>query len=103
VGVHPWRARLQPAAPTGGGDSGGTSAPIPGGPRWVGRVDATDPKAVRFAWQGAGFIATVNGGSIAVKLRTEGTPTVYFQPVIDGKMATRFKVDTGADQTVDLG
>ena len=87
---------------TGGGDSGGTSAPIPGGPRWVGRVDATDPKAVRFAWQGAGFIATVNGGSIAVKLRTEGTPTVYFQPVIDGKMATRFKVDTGADQTVTL-
>jgi lysophospholipase L1-like esterase len=68
----------------------------------VGRVDATDPKAVRFAWQGAGFIATVNGSSIAVKLRTEGAPTVYFQPVIDGKIVTRFKVDTGADQTVTL-
>ena len=87
---------------TGGGDSGGTSAPTTAGPRWVGRVDATDPKAVRFAWQGAGFVATVNGSSIAVKLRTEGAPTVYFQPVIDGKMATRFKVDTGADQTVTL-
>jgi lysophospholipase L1-like esterase len=85
-----------------GGDSGGTSAPTTAGPRWVGRVDATDPKAVRFAWQGAGFIATVNGSSIAVKLRTEGTPTVYFQPVIDGSVATRFKVDSGADQTVTL-
>jgi lysophospholipase L1-like esterase len=85
-----------------GAASGGTSAPSTGGLRWVGRVDATNPNAVRFAWQGAGLVATVNGTSIAVKLRTEGTPTVYFQPVIDGKMATRFKVDTGADQTVTL-
>jgi len=88
---------------SGGGAGGGsTSTLITGGPRWVGRVDATDPNAVRFAWQGAGVIAAVNGTSIAVKLRTESTPTVYFQPVIDGKMATRFKVDTGADQTVIL-
>lgn len=86
----------------GGTGSGGTSAFITGGPRWVGRVDATDANAVRFAWQGAGLVATVNGSSIAVKLRTDGTSTVYFQPVIDGKMATRFKVDTGADQTVTL-
>ena len=86
----------------GGAGTGGTSAPSTGGPRWVGRVDATDPNAVRFAWQGAGVIATVNGSSIAVKLRTEGTSTVYFQPVIDGKMATRFNVDTGSDQTVVL-
>jgi lysophospholipase L1-like esterase len=88
---------------TGGrAGSGGTSAPSTGGPRWVGRVDATDPTAVRFAWQGAGVIATVNGSTIAVKLRTEGTSTVYFQPVIDGDMATRFNVDTGSDQTVTL-
>ena len=86
----------------GGTGTGGTSAPSTGGPRWVGRVDATDPNAVRFAWQGAGVIATVNGTSVAVKLRTEGTPTVYFQPVIDGKLATRFNVDTGYDQTVTL-
>jgi lysophospholipase L1-like esterase len=86
----------------GGAGSSGTSAPSTVGPRWVGRVDATDPNAVRFAWQGAGLVATVNGTSIAVKLRTEGTSTVYFQPVIDGKMATRFKVDSGADQTVTL-
>ena len=86
----------------GGAGSGGTIAPSTSGPRWVGRVDATNPNAVRFAWQGAGLVATVNGTSIAVKLRTEGTSTVYFQPVIDGKMATRFKVDTGSDQTVTL-
>ena len=86
----------------GGAGSSGTSALGTGGPRWVGRVDATDPNAVRFAWQGAGVIATVNGTSIAVKLRTEGTPSVYFQPVIDSKLATRFNVDTGSDQTVTL-
>jgi lysophospholipase L1-like esterase len=68
----------------------------------VGRADATDANAVRFAWQGAGLVATVNGSSIAVKLRTEGAATVFFQPVIDGKPATRFKVDMGADQTVSL-
>ena len=95
-------ASVAGALATGGTGGGGTSALIAGGPRWVGRVDATDPKAVRFAWQGAGLIATVNGSSIAVKLRTEGTSTVYFQPVIDDKMATRFKVDSGADQTVTL-
>jgi len=96
------------APATGGSDGGGaaggggTGAPSTGGPRWVGRVDATNPNAVRFAWQGAGLVATVNGTSIAVKLRTEGTTTVYFQPVIDGKMATRFSIDSGADQTVTL-
>ncbi|MGB8298288.1 MAG: SGNH/GDSL hydrolase family protein [Polyangia bacterium] len=92
------------SAATGGAmtSGGGTGAPSTGGPRWVGRVDASNPNAVRFAWQGAGLVATVNGTSIAVKLRTEGTTTVYFQPVIDGKMATRFNVDSGADQTVTL-
>jgi lysophospholipase L1-like esterase len=85
-----------------GASGGGTGAPSTDGPRWVGRVDATNPNAVRFAWQGAGLVATVNGTSIAVKLRTEGTTTVYFQPVIDGKIATRFNVDSGADQTVTL-
>ncbi|HJX62367.1 MAG TPA: SGNH/GDSL hydrolase family protein [Polyangia bacterium] len=91
-----------PATAGSGAGSGGTTVLSTGGPRWVGRVDASNPNAVRFAWQGAGLVATVNGTSIAVQLRTEGTSTVYFQPVIDNKMATRFKVDTGADQTVTL-
>jgi hypothetical protein len=58
---------------------------------------------VTFAWQGAGLLATVNGTTIAVKLRTEGTDTVFFQPVIDGKTAQRFEVKSGSDQTVTLG
>jgi len=72
------------------------------GPRWVGRVDASDPNAVRFGWQGAGFVSGVEGSSIAVRLRTEGTDTVYFQPVIDGEPGARFPVDSGADREVLL-
>ena len=88
------------ASGSGGGGAGGTAAAS--GPRWVGRVDYSNPDAARFAWQGAGVIATVSGTTIAVKLRTEGTSTVYFQPVIDGTPGTRFNVDSGADQAVTL-
>jgi lysophospholipase L1-like esterase len=70
-------------------------------------VIATDPNAAQFAWQGAGLVATVKGGSIAVKLRSEPSPnnsstTVFFQPVVDGQPGTRFAVPSGADQTVIL-
>jgi lysophospholipase L1-like esterase len=68
----------------------------------VGRVDSSNPDAAGFAWQGAGVIATVSGTTIAVKLRTEGTSTAYFQPVIDGTPGTRFNVDSGSDRTVTL-
>jgi lysophospholipase L1-like esterase len=90
----------------GGGGGGGAAGVANGGTpsvRWTGRVDASDPNLVKFAWQGAGFIATVSGTAIGVKLRTEGTDTVFFQPVIDGKAATRFEVKSGADRTVMLG
>lgn len=79
---------------------GGAANPI--GPRWVGRVDTSNPDAPKFAWQGAGFEATVSGGTIAVKLRTEGTSTVFFQAVIDGSPTLRFEVPSGTDQTVTL-
>ncbi len=72
------------------------------GPRWVGRVDASDPSAVKFAWQGAGFVANVAGPTISVRLSTEGTSTVYFQPVIDGTAGERFNVDSGAPVDVTL-
>jgi lysophospholipase L1-like esterase len=65
-------------------------------------VDASDPTAVKFAWQGAGFVSTVAGTTISVELRTEGATTVYFQPVIDGQPGERFNVDSGADQAVTL-
>jgi lysophospholipase L1-like esterase len=87
---------------SGGTQAGGGSSSVLGGLRWVGRVDASNPNAVRFAWQGAGFVATVTGSTIAVKLRTESTSTVYFQPVIDGTAGTRFNVDSGTDQVVTL-
>ncbi|MGC4063870.1 MAG: GDSL-type esterase/lipase family protein [Polyangiaceae bacterium] len=80
----------------------GSTGFLAGGPRWVGRVDATDANAVKFAWQGAGLVAIVKGTTIAVKLKTEGTPTVFFQPVIDGTVGTRFSVNTGSEQTVTL-
>ncbi len=47
-------------------------------------------------------MATVSGATISVKLRTEGTTTVFFQPVVDGTPGARFKVDSGSDQTVTL-
>jgi hypothetical protein len=96
---------------TGGANSGGTSSggaatggtgTVLGAPRWLGRVDASDPAAVRFAWQGAGVVAIVEGSEIAVQLRTEGTDIIYFQPLIDGVEADRFGVESGGDRTVTL-
>ena len=58
-------------------DGGAGGASTTSGPRWVGRVDASNPDAVRFAWDGAGVVAIVAGSTIATKLRTEGTNTVY--------------------------
>lgn len=73
-----------------------------GGIRWVGRVDASDPAAVKFAWQGAGFVANVAGTTLSVKLQATGSTTIYFQPVIDGVVGDRFKVDPGAAVEVTL-
>jgi lysophospholipase L1-like esterase len=73
--------------------------------RWVGRVDSSDPSAVRFAWSAAGFAATVNGTKVSVSLSTEsatGSGDVYFQPVVDGKPRTRFRVSAGPATTVVL-
>jgi endoglucanase len=69
--------------------------------RWVGRVDASNPNSVRFAWQGAGFVATMTGPTIAVKL-TSASSTIYFQPVVDGIPGTRFQVPTGGVQTITI-
>jgi lysophospholipase L1-like esterase len=76
---------------------------IPGGVRWVGRVDARDPGAVKLAWSGAGFVATVSGTKISVKLKTEDTELAFFQTVIDGHVGPRFEVRGGDAQTITLG
>lgn len=77
---------------------------IAGGVRWVGRVDARDPTAVKFAWSGTGFVATIAGSTISVKLKTERSASnpPYFIPVIDGTPGMRFSVPDG-EQTVTLG
>jgi hypothetical protein len=92
-------------APTDGGtDPGppGSVAPVlAAGVRWFGRVDVSDPSAIRFAWSGSGFVGTFSGASVSVKLRTEGSGDIYFQPVVDGTKGTRFAV-TGAEQTYEI-
>jgi lysophospholipase L1-like esterase len=65
-------------------------------------VDASDPAAVKFAWSGTGFIATVNGTKVSAKLTSEGSDAFY-QPVIDGTPGARFKIASGATQTAVLG
>jgi lysophospholipase L1-like esterase len=75
---------------------------VPGMVRWVGRVDASDPTAVKLAWSGAGFVATVNGTKISVKLRTEDAQSAFFQTVIDGQIGPRVEVPGGDAQTVVL-
>ena len=86
------------SANTDGGTTGGGTGNV----RWVGRVDASNPEAIRFAWQGAGFVGYVSGDTVAVTLRTEGTDAIYFQPLVDGVMGARFSVNAGADQTITL-
>jgi lysophospholipase L1-like esterase len=72
------------------------------GVRWIGRVDVSNAAGPRFAWSGTGFVATVSGTTVSVKLRTSGSSDpVYFQPVIDGTPGPRFAVANG-DQTVTL-
>ena len=75
---------------------------VQGGVRWMGRVDASNPEAVRFAWQGAGFVATVTGPTVAVKLQTTNAPSAVYQVVVDGLPGARFAVPESAIQTVTL-
>jgi lysophospholipase L1-like esterase len=79
-----------------------TGTTVAGGVRWTGRIDASDPAAVRFAWQGAGFVATVSGSTIAVKLQTTNAPTAVYQVVVDGLPGARISVPESAIETVTL-
>jgi lysophospholipase L1-like esterase len=87
------------------GDSGQVDAGAASGQvRWVGRVDASRPEAVRFAWSGAGLTAVVGGAKVSAAIRTENTAmAVFFQPVIDGRPGPRFAVPPGPTRTVVLG
>lgn len=112
------RCGQQPTAapgPAARDDSTGTSGEKPkgsnpiasgaqaGGIRWIGRLDASHPDAVRFAWSAAGLAAVVRGARISLRLETEGeTDSAFFQPIIDGHRGPRFQVRAGPPQTVVL-
>jgi hypothetical protein len=84
-----------------GGSTGGVAPVLAAGVRWFGRVDVSNPSAIQFAWSGTGFVGTFTGPSVSVKLRTEGSGDIYFQPVVDGKPGTRFAV-AGAEKTYEV-
>jgi lysophospholipase L1-like esterase len=78
---------------------------VSAGARWIGRVDASDPTAIHFAWSATGFVATVTGDTIAVKLSSNGgSDPIFFQPVIDGTPGARVSVASSeGEKTVTLG
>lgn len=93
--------------PSSGGttSSGGVPSTIAAGVRWVGRVDTQSAGGPRFAWSGTGFVGTLTGDTISVKLKSEGdSQPVFFQPVIDGKLGTRVSVSSAdGTKTLTLG
>lgn len=89
------------AAGMGGGANAGVAAVVAAGVRWFGRVDVTDPAAIKFAWSGTGFVGTFTGATVSAKLQTDGSGDIYFQPVIDGTPGTRFPV-AGGQKTYDI-
>jgi lysophospholipase L1-like esterase len=81
--------------------SGGGEPVIAAGVRWVGRVDVSDPQAIKLAWSGTGFVGTFSGAVVSAKLKTVGDGDIFFQPVVDGKPGARFSVGS-AEKTVEL-
>jgi hypothetical protein len=92
------------AAGTGGssgGSNAGVAAVVAAGVRWFGRVDVSDPTAIKFAWSGTGFVGTFTGATVSAKLQTDGSGDIYFQPVVDGVPGARFAV-AGGSKTYDI-
>jgi lysophospholipase L1-like esterase len=70
------------------GTAGGAGAPPSGDPalHFVGRVDTTDPNAVKFAWSGTGVIARFQGTSVGVRLSTGQEYTVVVDGMVQPKL-----------------
>lgn len=85
----------------GAGMPGGVAPVIAAGVRWLGRVDVSDPQAIKLAWSGSGFVGSFSGATVSAKLKTVGGGDIFFQPVVDGKPGTRFSVGN-AEKTVEL-
>jgi lysophospholipase L1-like esterase len=64
------------------------------GPRFVGRVDASDPAAVRFAWSGTGIVARFSGTSIAVQLGGGQAYSVLVDGVLQPTLTSTGGLDT---------
>ncbi|AKV04153.1 Endoglucanase E precursor [Labilithrix luteola] len=71
--------------------------PVGGAPgvRFVGRVDNSDPKAVRFAWPGTAIIARVKGPALSARIRDDGNN--FFQVLVDGEPKSIFKTEKGKE------
>ena len=50
IGVPEWRVLVTL------GQFGMMTGKVAGGVRWVGRVDASNPAAIKFNWGGSGFV-----------------------------------------------
>lgn len=81
-------------ATAGDAGTGGSSAPEI---HYVGRVDTSNPKDVRFAWSGTGAIARFDGTSAAVELKGGQEYTV----VIDGMVLPKLTATTGTNQLAE--
>ncbi len=63
--------------------------------RYVGRVDASDPNAVRFAWPGSSVVARFKGTAISARMKDEGKDV--FQVIVDGDAKAVFKAEPGKE------
>jgi lysophospholipase L1-like esterase len=79
---------------TGGsaGASGGSAGGTPGAPavHFVGRVDTTDPDAVKFAWSGTGVVARFQGTQVGVRLSGQ-----EYTVVLDGMVRPKLVPGNG--------
>lgn len=91
------------AGAANGGTAGATSGnpPVAAGVRWVGRVDVSDPAAIKLAWSNSGFVGSFTGAVVSAKLKTVGDGDIFFQPVVDGTPGKRFSVNA-TEQVVDI-
>ena len=84
-------------ASTGGGDSSSTGEPGVPEIHFVGRYDASDPNAVRFAWSGTGAVFRFDGTGASVTL---DDPAQFFTVVVDGELQDRLQTSSGQQSYV---
>jgi lysophospholipase L1-like esterase len=81
-------------------DAGTDAAPMAPGVRFVGRVDASDPSAVKFEWSGAGFVFRFAGTGARVTL---DDPSGSFTLIVDGAAPTLLTTSPGKQDYVVAG